>query len=793
MTSTKKKMPAPRTSALRKALLGLYGIIGLLVSTFGPVKVPFAENHAKEYWRHALAGIILLLALLPATIGLAIYLFDANDFKSQMVEYVKIHLQRDLIPEGDIKVTFFPNLGLESGRIQLGQRNSSKAFASIEHTRLHIAWWPLLRKHLQIRRIELDGVHADIIRYQDGSTNFDDLLVADGSLSDVQFKIDSIVIGNSSINFTDAASGTLLTMRDLNIETGRLADSTPGNLSANFRLGLDKPRIDARIQLTSHVYFELRENRQELANIEGSLAGDIAGFNDISLNFQGNINNQPALGLLAIDRLVASAKWAVGDNTTETKLDIPNLQLNKEKFTGKFISMNAKLSRGNENSTASLKIPSFVMTNKILLAEKILADFDLSMAGGSVQGKLGSPLSVDFGNLVVKLPEIAGSLGGIHPGIAGKMNANATGNMLINMSEQDMKLIFRATMDDSNFTGNVRLHDFTSPAVSLDLAINRLDLDRYLAKDWAGRLRDDALPFYFGGLKTVNFRGKLHSNEFKVAGLKVKKLVADIRAGESGLLIEPLSARLYGGTMLGSFGIDASELPKITLRQKLTGIRFNNLLADIMPDAGKFAGDGNLALDLNATGENMGALRKTINGHISLALARGALPGINLAAALVAGKNQLGMTDGEHNEPANFTESTSFSELKSTFEIIDGNVHSRDFLMRSPLFVGKGEGDIDLHTGQLNYRLTTAITPTLKRSRHGALSELAGINVPLRISGPWATPLITLDFGAASGGKMAKPVLANRAGVVAVPVKTPVGSAKPAGKRSFSAPNESTK
>lgn len=778
MTSNKKKMPPPQAGSAKKALLGLYGVVGLILSTFGPFKIPFAETWAKEYWRHALAGIIFLLALLPATVGLAIYLFDANDFKSQMVEYVKIHNQRDLIPEGDIKVTFFPNLGLESGRIHLSGRNSSRTFASVENARLHIAWWPLFLKQLQIRRIELDGAHADVIRHQDGSTNFDDLLISDGSIKDVQLKIDSIAIKNSSVNFTDAATGMALLMRDLNIETGRIADSTPGNFTANFRLESNKPRIDAQMKLASHIYFDLGENRHEFANIEGTLTGDLANIHNISVHFQGNVNNQPAMDLLAMDRIVAHAKWAVGDKTTEAQLDIPNLQLNKNKLVGKFVSIKSKTLQGDSNSTASLKIPSFSAANNILFAEKILADFDWSAAGGTVQGKLDSPLSVDFEKLVVQLPEITGNLGGIHPGLSGKTSANATGNALLNLSEQDMKLVFQATMDESNFTGNIRMQDFTKPAFSLDLAINKLDLDRYLAKDWVRRFQDDALPFDFGNLNTLNIRGKLRSEEFRIANLKVKKLVADIRAGESNLLIEPLSARLYGGTMLGSFGIAAGEIPNVTLKQKLTGIQFNALLTDIAPDAEKFAGKGNLTLDLNATGENMGVLRKTINGNVSLALARGSLAGIHLAEALVAGKNQLGMTGGERTEPANFTASTPFSELKCTFEIIDGNVHSRDFLMRSPLFVGKGEGDIDLASGQLNYRLNAAISPNLKRSRHGTLAELAGINIPLRISGHYAAPLITLDFGTASGGNMAKPVLANKARTAA----TPAAKTKPTGK-----------
>ena len=257
MKPSKKQQP-PAASSVKQALLGLYGIVGVSISTFGPFKIPFAESHAKEYWRHALAGIVVVALLISAIVSLAIYMFDANYFKSQIVDYVKVHNQRDLTLEGDIKVTFFPQLGLNSGKMSLSQRNSGKGFASIENARFHIAWWPLLRKQLEIESVTLNGVHANVIRYKNGSTNFDDLLASDGSLSTIKFEIDNIKLKNSSVNLQDETAGIFLALHDLDIETGRLTDSVPGKVTANFRLESTKPRIDTKVKLSSHVLFELK-------------------------------------------------------------------------------------------------------------------------------------------------------------------------------------------------------------------------------------------------------------------------------------------------------------------------------------------------------------------------------------------------------------------------------------------------------------------------------------------------------------------------------------------------------
>src|SRR3989337_3247241 len=148
--------------AIKYALFGLAGVIGMLVSMFGPVKVPFAEGFAKTYYRYALGALLLIVLLISAAVGLFIVTFDANNFKSEIVQFVKVRTQRDLVIGGNIKVTFFPKLGLDSGRATLSQRNSAKEFASINNARLYIAWLPLFKRQLVFDHIEIDGARANL-------------------------------------------------------------------------------------------------------------------------------------------------------------------------------------------------------------------------------------------------------------------------------------------------------------------------------------------------------------------------------------------------------------------------------------------------------------------------------------------------------------------------------------------------------------------------------------------------------------------------------------------------------
>ena len=745
----------PKESTVKKALLGVYGVVGLSVSTFGGFKVPFAEANAKDYWRHALAGIILVIALVAGIVSLALYLFDANYFKSQMVDYVKVHNQRDLTLDGDIKITFFPKLGLDAGKMSISQRNSSKNFASVENARFYIAWWPLLRKQLQIEHVELDGVHANITRYKDGSSNLDDLFTNDVSMGDIKFDIDSILLKNASANLSDEPTGLLFSMHDMQIETGRLTDAIPGTVSASFRLESSQPHIDAKVKLNSHMLFELKSNHYEFANFEGEMEGEAAGLNNVSAGFQGSLSTYPALGNINLDKFVAHAKAKLDQRKLDLKLELPKLQLRNKKLSGSDLTFNATLLQEDENLSASLEIPQFDISEKKLQSANVTANFDLFKSGGALQGKLSSALAIDFSAQQLQLNTISAGISASHPVFSGKLAGTLNGDLQFNLAEQHAQLNFKAKIDDSNLLGNVALQDFTHPAYSFELGANTLDADRYLATDWSKRLQEDAQPFDLKWLNGLTLHGKFRSNEFKFAKLKLHSLLAEIKIDQAGLLIEPLSARLYAGNSSGSLGIGTGDMPQFSFRQKLNNVQLNELLADSSGTDAKLSGKGNLSFDLNANGNSPGALRKTVNGSASLALGHGSIAGLNLGDALLAGKNQLGIKDAELAEAAKFSQSTAFNEFKCTFEIKDGKASSSDVLLKSALFSGKGSGDIMLDSGTLNYQLNTAVAGNVKRSQ-GELAELKGINIPVRISGPGSNPTIVLELGNASGGNIGK-------------------------------------
>jgi len=742
--------------AIKYALLGLAGVIGMLVSMFGPVKVPFAEGLAKTYYRYALGALLLIALLISAAVGLFIVTFDANNFKSEIVRFVKARTQRDLVLEGNIKVTFFPKLGIDSGRALLSQRNSAREFASVENTLLYIAWLPLLRRQLVFDHVKINGAHANLIRLKDGTTNYDDLLISDSHLAPLTFDIDSVHVANSTINWQDEMTSRRVSLHDLQIETGRLADKAPSNLTSSFRLDLEKVHFNANVHLKSRLFFDRKEGRYEFANIEGMLEGEAAGISDLVLDFAGSLDSHPAQGLLKVDDIVVHATGKRGQHAVGARLDAPRLQLDKGSLIGQEVTLDVNSSDSDETLAASVRLPAFEFSNNIFNAASISADFDFKGGERSLQAKLKSPVNMNFESAPkLQLDAINFSLSARHQALANKLNAFAEGTLSADFAEQNASLIFSAIFNDSKINGFAALKDFTRPVYTLDVSANHFDLDHYIATDWIKRFQDDATPFEPKISNDVTLNGNLRVDEIKLAKIKANKLAATFKIEQSTLSIPRLTAKLYGGILTGSISVDAQGTPRMLVKQSLKDFQMGSLLADT-DSAGKLKGKGKLDMDISAEGGSVGALRKSLNGRASLELSRGSLAGIDLRAALLEGRSELGVKNAMRTHDAKFTEKSDFSALNATFNFKGGDLIDNSFEMKSPLIRTTGNGSIHLSSGNISYLLDATVSSSINRRTAGDLVDFKGITVPVSVSGLFAKPSIALNFGSASGGNVAQ-------------------------------------
>ena len=115
--------------------------------------------------------------------------------------------------------------------------------------------------------------------------------------------------------------------------------------------------------------------------------------------------------------------------------------------------------------------------------------------------------------------------------------------------------------------------------------------------------------------------------------MKSSQLRLDVKAHNGLVNVSPLSANLYQGSMNGSLSVNAQATPSIAINQNLNGINVAALAKDAA-NLDMLEGKGNVGVNLTMQGNTVSAMKKALNGNMSLNLADGAIKGINIAKKL---------------------------------------------------------------------------------------------------------------------------------------------------------------
>ena len=178
-----------------------------------------------------LMAVIGLLVLLAVGLGIFAATFDPNKYKDDITRLVKEKKQRTLTITGNIGLKVFPKIGIEVGQVTFSEFKSDKQFVKLERAKVFVDLFPLLRKELIVDKIEVDGLNAVIIRGKDGKFNFDDLLSPEEKSDDkLKFDVEGVKLSGATITYRDEATGQALSVDQLNLSTGRIADKVPGKI-----------------------------------------------------------------------------------------------------------------------------------------------------------------------------------------------------------------------------------------------------------------------------------------------------------------------------------------------------------------------------------------------------------------------------------------------------------------------------------------------------------------------------------------------------------------------------------
>lgn len=246
-----------------------------------------------KYALLAIGGLVILAGAVVAYIAAT---FDPNDYKPQIVQAVKEQTQRTLKLEGDIKLSIFPGIGAKVARASLSERASDREFAAVEELRVALKLLPLLSKQAVVDAIEVKGLRANLVRYQDGRTSLDDLTGAGekapaekGAEPGFAVDIDHVVVEDAAITFTDQAAGAKYALSKLNLRTGRIANRVPTDVELSVTAQSGKPKLDLQIALKARVLLDLEQQRYALEGLDASAKSEAAGIGNLVANAKGDV------------------------------------------------------------------------------------------------------------------------------------------------------------------------------------------------------------------------------------------------------------------------------------------------------------------------------------------------------------------------------------------------------------------------------------------------------------------------------------------------------------------------
>ena len=281
----------------------------------------------------SLGGLILVGI---AAIAFFVATFDPNRYKPQIVDLVKRRTGRTLTIDGKIGLTVFPRLGAAVSKVTLSEPNSPRTFAQVEDARVGVAVLPLFSKQVKVDRVMLTGLTADLVRYKDGRTNFDDLtsqaakpvpLVEKPAPAPggppLAIDVAGIAIEKAAIGWRDERDGTTLRLSDVSLKTGRLASGSSGKLELDARVDGVQPKTHLHVTLNAGYRLNFETQAVALSSLNATVAGDAQGFTGIEAHLKGDtVDLDPRAERVTLSRVELAAKSKDGLDAT---LVIPRL------------------------------------------------------------------------------------------------------------------------------------------------------------------------------------------------------------------------------------------------------------------------------------------------------------------------------------------------------------------------------------------------------------------------------------------------------------------------------------
>lgn len=374
-----------------------------------------------------------------------------------------------------------------------------------------------------------------------------------------------------------------------------------------------------------------------------------------------------------------------------------------------------------------------------------LPDMTLSSKG---EGQI--KLSHDFNQLVIEKLDIATQVEGDaipHK----KLTAEVSVNSQIAFDKKQLSAdINKFAVEDISATGKLAVHYAGKvPQINANLQLGDIDLDALLPKSDTAEKQpaiastsSQAIEPDLTALNGLDARLTLAVKSIKVANLSTQNWLMDLGIKNGVVDLKQLTADLYQGKLMLNAQVDArSKVASYQFDKQISAVQIQPLLKDAA-ELEILAGTANFSVKGKGKSLIPEQLKKNLLANGRFEITDGTLYGVNIPQMIRSAQAKL---KGDMSAETQEERKTDFSSLTGNFSLEHGVAANPDLAMSSPLIRLAGKGSANLLTETLDYRLTTSLVNSLKGQRGSGKDALAGIDIPLAITGTFQKPEYALD------------------------------------------------
>ena len=703
------------------------------------------HGHQRPPQRSGLGGLLLV-----ALIGIGVVLAAAVAFiliapptdliREQAINLVKQRTGRDLVIAGPARLAFYPSLGVSLEDVTLSAPPDMGGAPTVAMKSLDVSvkLLPLLSRRVEVDRLVLTAPRFDLRVDRAGRKSWDMAIPATARTLRYAEAADE----NRHVTgvMTDAPT-THLPLR-LAQGTAQPAATAPGRTTRMAALN-DLVLGDVRIIDGTLDYRDARSGSRHAASAINvaikakTLASPLAAEGDLSWQGQ-TIRFNGTLTTLAEVLADAPAKLAL-------KIAAQPLNAN---YSGSIdVATGGSLNGVVSADTKSLRALA-------LWAAKTRLPPNDGFGALKIKGRLKTrPDAFQLANADITLDEmrVTGTLDGKTGGARPYVKAN------LKVSELNLNTYISndttagsgagaggSVQGAAPAKGSSAGQSTSNPPTSIEDLLERQTGPRVKGYTARSGWSDERIDFAMLNLVDADLNltvGKLLVRDIKVDRSDIRLA---LKNGNAKTIFDRVD--LYGGNGRGQISIDSGRTAAaMTANLVVDGVSAEPLLQDAA-DIDWLSGNGRLTLATTSSGNTQRKLVSALSGKATFIFNDGAVKGFNVAKALRG--LQQGRLTSLSSTPS---EKTDFSKLSASFDIADGIAANQDLEMMSPLLRITGNGRVMLPDRRVDYTLNPKLVADL--SGQDGKTGLDGLQIPIRIVGPWAKPNIAPDLSKIDAGQ----------------------------------------